>query len=153
MIKLEQISMFLVVLIVCFNLKSSQFSLVTQSCLTFCNPMDCSMPGFPVPHQLLELVEIHVHWVSDAIHSSHPLLSPSSPAFNLSQHQGLSNESILRITWPKYRSFCFSISLSNEYSRLISFRIDWFDLLAVQGILKNLLQHHSSQVLPNHFWQ
>ena len=153
MIKLEQISMFLVVLIVCFNLKSSQFSLVTQSCLTFCNPMDCSMPGFPVPHQLLELVEIHVHWVGDAIHSSHPLLSPSSPAFNLSQHQGLSNESILRITWPKYRSFCFSISLSNEYSRLISFRIDWFDLLAVQGILKNLLQHHSSQVLPNHFWQ
>ena len=153
MIKLEQISMFLVVLIVCFNLKSSQFSLVTQSCLTFCNPMDCSMPGFPVPHQLLELVEIHVHWVSDAIHSSHPLLSPSSPAFNLSQHQGLSNESILRITWPKYRSFCFSISLSNEYSRLISFRIDWFDLLVVQGILKNLLQHHSSQVLPNHFWR
>ena len=89
MIKLEQISMFLVVLIVCFNLKPSQFSSVTQSCLTLCDPIDCSMPGFPVHYQLLELVQIHVHWVSDAIRPSHPLLSPSSAAFNLSQHQGL----------------------------------------------------------------
>ena len=74
----------------------------------------------------------------------HPLSSPSPPAFNLSQHQGFSNESVLHIRWPKYWGFSFSISPSNEYSGLISFRIDWFDL-AVQGTLKNLLQHHSSK--------
>ena len=73
------------------------------------------------------------------------VMSPSPPAFNLSQHQGLSNESILPIRWPKYWSFSFSISPSNEYSGLISFKIDWFDLFAVQGILKSLLQHHSSK--------
>ena len=122
-----------------------QFSSVTQLCLTDCDPMDCSTPGFPVHHQLPELAQTHVHRVSDAIQQSHPLLSPSPPAFNLSQHQGLSNESALRIRWPKYWSFSFNISPSSEYSGLISFRIDWFDLLAVQGTLKSLLQHHSSK--------
>ena len=97
------------------------------------------MPGFPVHYQLLELVQTHVHRVSDAIQPSHPLLPPSSIRV-------FSNESVLRIRWPKYWSFSFSISPSNEYSRLISFRIDWFDLLAVQGTLKSLLQHHRSKV-------
>ena len=93
---------------------------------------------------LLELAQTHVHWLSDAFQWSHPLSFPSPPAFNLSQHQGLSNESALRIRWPKYWRFSFSISPSNEYSGLISFRIDWFDF-AVQGTLKSLLQHHSSK--------
>ena len=122
-----------------------QFSSVAQSCLTLCDPMDWSMPGLPVHHQLLEFTQTHVHWVSDAIQPSHPLLSPSPPAFNRSQHQGLSKESALRIRWPKYWSFSFSTSPYDEYSGLISFRIDWFDLLAVQGILKSLLQHHTSK--------
>ena len=100
------------------------------------------MPGFPVHHQLLELAQTHVHRVGDAIQPSHPLSSPSPPAFSLSQHQGLSNESVLYISWPKYWSFSFSISPSNEYSGLISFRMDWLDLLAVQGTHKSLLQHH-----------
>ena len=101
--------------------------------------MDCSTPGFPVHHQLLELAQTHVHRVCDAIQLSHPLLSPSPPAFNLSQHQGLFKESVLCI---RYWSFSFSISPSNEYSGLISLRIDWLDLLAVRGTLKSLLQHH-----------
>ena len=105
--------------------------------------MDCSTPGFPVLHQLLELAQIHVHWVSDAIQSSHPLSSHSPPAFNLSQHQGLFHESVLHIRWQKYWSFSFSISPSNEYSGLISFRMDWVDLLTIQGTLKSLLQRHS----------
>ena len=128
-----------------YQMTSVQFSLVAQSCLTLCDPMDCSTLGFPVHHQLPELVQTHVHWVGDAIQPSHLLSSPSPPAFNLSQHQGLSNESVLPIRWPKYWSFSFSISLSNEYSGLISFRIDRLDLLAVQGTLKSLLQHHSSK--------
>ena len=107
--------------------------------------MDYSTPGFLVHHQLLELTQTHVRRVSDAIQPSHPLSSPSPPAFNLSQHQGLSNESVLHIRWPKYWRFSFSISPSNEYSGLISFRVDWLDLLAVQGTLKSLLQHHSSK--------
>ena len=107
--------------------------------------MDCSTPGFPVHHQLLELTQTHVHRVGDAIQPSHPLSPSSPPAFNLSQHQGLRKESVLRIRWPKYWSFSFSISPSNEYSGLISFRVDWWDLLAVQGTLKSLLQHHSSK--------
>ena len=120
----------------------SHFSCV-QLCVT---PMDCSTPGFPVLHYLLKFAHIHVHWVSDAIQPSHPLLSPSPPALNLSKHlSNLSNESALPIRWPKYWSFSFSISPSNEYSGLISFRINWFDLLAVQGTLKNLLQHHTSK--------
>ena len=109
------------------------------------SPMDCSTPGFLVLHHLPELAQTHVHWVSDAIQPSHPLSSPSPPAFNLSQHQVFSNESALHIRWPKYWRFSFSISPSNEYSGLISFRIDWFDLLAVQGTLKSLLQYYSSK--------
>ena len=111
---------------------------------TLCDPMDCSMPGFPVLHYLLEFLQTHVYWVGDAIQPSHPLLSPSPPAF--SHSQVFSNESDLHIRWPKYCSFSFSISPSNECLGLISFRIDWFDLLAVQGTLKSLLQHHSSKV-------
>ena len=116
---------------------------VAQSCPTLCYPMNCSTPGFPVHHQFLESTQTHVHWVSDAIQPSYPLLSPSPPALNLSHHQGLINESALRIRWPKYWSFSFNISLFNEHSGLISFRMDWLDLLAVQGTLKSLLQHHS----------
>ena len=120
-----------------------QFSSVAQSCPTLC-PMDCSTPGFPIHHQLPELTQTHVHRVSDAIQPSHPLSSPSPLAFNLSQQQDLFlSESVLRIRWPKYWSFNFNISPSNE--GLISFRIDWLDLLAVQGTLKSLLQHHSSK--------
>ena len=107
--------------------------------------MHCSMPGLLVHHQLPELAQTHVHGVGDAIQPSHSLSSPFPPAFNLSQHQVFSNESVLCIRWPKYWNFSFSISPSNEYSGLISFRIDWFDLLAVQDTLKSLLQHHSSK--------
>ena len=106
--------------------------------------MNRSMPGLPVHHQLPEFTQTHVHRVSDAIQPSHPLSSPSPPALNLSQHQGLSNELALRIRWPKYWSFSFSISPSNEHPGLICFRMDWLDLV-VQGTLKSLLQHHSSK--------
>ena len=105
--------------------------------------MDCSTLGFPVLHHLPELAQTHVHWVGDAIQPSHPLSPPSPPAFSLSKHRGLFQETALQIRWPK--DWSFSISPSNEYSGLISFRIDWFDLLAVQGTLKSLLQHHSSK--------
>ena len=121
------------------------FSSVSQSCLTLWDPMDCSTPGFPVHLHLWELTQAPVHRVSDAIQPSHPLSSPSSPAFDLSQHQVFSYESVLNIRWPKYWSFSFSISPSSEYSALISFSTDWFDLPAVQGTLKSLLQHHSSK--------
>ena len=124
-----------------FSSQSVQFSSVAQSCLTLCDPMDCSTPGFLVYHQLPELAQTHVHWTSDAIQPSHPLLSLSPSAFNLSQHQGLFHW----VSWPKYWSFSFTISPSSEYPRLISFRIDRFDLFAVQGTLKSLLQHHSSK--------
>ena len=107
--------------------------------------MVCSTPGFPVDHQLPRLAQIHVHLVRDAIQTSHPLWSPSPPAFYLSQHLGLFHESVLHVRWPKYWSFSFSISSSSEYSGLISLKIDWFDLLAVQGTLKSLLQYHSSK--------
>ena len=107
--------------------------------------MDWRMPGFPVHHHLLELAQTHVHWVSDAVRPSHPLLSPPPPSFNLSRHQGLFNESDLHIRWPKYWSFSFSISPSNEYSGLTSLRMDWLDFPAVQGSLKSILQHHSSK--------
>ena len=106
--------------------------------------MDCSMPGLPVYNQLPEFTQTHVHWIGDAIQPSH-LLNPSLPAINLSQHQGLSNESALHIRWPKYWSFSVNISSSNEYSGLISFRMDWLDLLAVQGTLTSLLHYHSSK--------
>ena len=104
--------------------------------------MDCSTPGFPVCHCLLELAQTPVHRVSDTIQPPHPLLSPSPPVFNLSQHWVFFNESVLPIRWPKYWSF--SISLSSEFSGLISFRIDWFDL-AVQETHKSLLQTHVSK--------
>ena len=122
-----------------------QFSLVAQSHPILYDPMDCSMPGLPVHHQLPESTQTHIHWVSDVIQPSHPLSSPSPPALNLSQDQGLSKESALRIRWPKYWSFSFNISPSNEHSGLISPRMDWLDLLAVQGTLQSLLQHHSSK--------
>ena len=119
-------------------------SLVTQSCPTLCDPIDCSMPGFPVHHQFPEPTQTHVHRVSDAIQPSHPLpclLPPSVfPSIRV-----FSNESVLCIRWPKYYSFSFSTSPSNEYSGLISFRMDQLDLPAVQGTLKSLLQHHSSK--------
>ena len=107
--------------------------------------MDCSKPGLPAHHQLLDFTQTHVHCVSDAIQPSHSLSFPSPPAFNLSQHQVFPNESVLHIRWPKYWSFSFSISPSNEYSGLISFRIDLVDILEVQGTLKSLLQYHSSK--------
>ena len=123
-----------------------QFSSIAQSCPTLCNPMDCSMPGFPVHHQFQELIQIHVHRVSDAIQSSHPLSSPFPPAFNLSQHRVFSSESVLCIRWPKYWSFRFTISPSNEYSGLISFRIDWLDLLAVQDTLESSPTPHFKSI-------
>ena len=107
--------------------------------------MDCSTPGLPVHHQLPEFTEAHLHWVGDAIQPSHPLLSPSPPAFSLSHIRVFSNESVLLIRWPKNWSLSFSINPSNEYSGLISFRMDWLDLLAAQGTLKSVLQHHSSK--------
>ena len=107
--------------------------------------MGCSTPGFPLHHQLLELAQTHIHQVSDAIQSSHPLSSPSPSTFNLPSIRVVSSESVLRIRWPKYWSFSFSLSPSNECSRLIAFRIVWLDLLAVQGTLKSLVQHHSSE--------
>ena len=119
------------------------FRSVAQSCSTLWDPMDGSTPGFPIHHQLLELTQTHVHRVSDAIQPSHPLSSPSPPAFNLCQHQGFFQMSQNHIKWPKYWSFSFSISPSSEHSGLISFTIDWFDL-AVPRTLKSLLQHHSS---------
>ena len=107
--------------------------------------MNRSMPGLPVHHQLLEFTQTHVHRVGDAIQPTHPLSSPSPPSPNPSQYQSLSNESTLCIRWPKYWSFSFSISPSNEHPGLISFRMDWLDLLTVQRTLKSLLQHHSSK--------
>ena len=106
--------------------------------------MDHITPGFPVHHYLPEHAQTHVHWVHDAIQLSHPLLSPSPPVINLSQHQGLF-QSAFHIRWPKYWSFSFNISPSNEHPGLISFRMDWMDLLTVQGTLRSLLQHHSSK--------
>ena len=117
---------------------------VAKSCLTLCDPIDCSTRGFPVLYYVLELIQIHVHWVGDAIQPSHPL-SPPSPTFSLSQPQGLFQWVSYLHQWPKYWSFSFSISPSNEYSGFISFRIDCFDFLAVQGTLRSLLQHHSSK--------
>ena len=118
--------------------------LVAPSCLTLCDPMDCSTPGFSVLHHLPELAQTQVHRVSDAIQPSHSLSFPSPPAF-FPSIRIFPSKSVLCIRWPKYWSFSFSISPSNEYSGLISWRIDWFDLFAVQGTLKSLLQHHSSK--------
>ena len=110
-----------------------QFSSVAQSCPTLCDPMNGSTPGLPVHHQLLEFTQTHVHRVGDAIQPSHPLSSPS-PAPNPSQHQGLFQWVRFSHQLAKYWSYSFSISPSDEYSGLISFRMDWMDLFAVQGI-------------------
>ena len=122
-----------------------QFSSVAQSCPTLCDPMNRSTPGLPVHHHLPEFTQTHVHQVSDAI--SHLilgrpllLLTPIPPSIRV-----FSNESTLRMRWPKYSSFSFSIIPSKEIPGLISFRMDWLDLLAVQGTLKSLLQHHNSK--------
>ena len=121
-----------------------QFSSVTQSCPTLCDPMDCSMPGLPVHHQLPEFTQTHVHELvmpSNHLILCRPLLLPPSifPSIRV-----FSNESVLPIRWPKYWSFSFSISPSNEYSGLISFRMDCLDLLAVQGTLKSLTPQFKS---------
>ena len=123
---------------------SVQLSSVAQLCLTLWDPIDYSMPAFPVHHQLPELAQTHVHRAGDAIQPSHFLPSPSLPAFIFPSIRVFSNESVLPIRWPKYWSFSFSISPSNEYSGMISIKIDWFDL-AVQRILMSLFQHHSSK--------
>ena len=123
----------------------SSVSSVAQSCPTLCNPMNSSTPGLPVHHQLLEFTQTHVHRVSDATQPSHPLSSPSPPAPNPPSIRVFSNESVLHMRWPKYWSFSFSITPSNEHPGLVSFRMDWLGLLSVQGTLKSLLQHHSSK--------
>ena len=120
-----------------------QFSSVTMSFLTLCNPMDCSKPGFPVHHQFLGLTQTHVHWVSDAIQPSHPLSSPSPPAFNLSQHWGLFQWVSSSHQLAKVLEFQLQLQSFQWISGLISFRMDWLDLFAIQGTLKSLVQHHS----------
>ena len=127
----------------CFS--SVQFSSIAWSCPTLCDPMDCSTPSFPVHHQsqsLLKLMSIKLVMPSHHLILCYPLLLLPSifPSIRV-----FSNESVLRIRWPKYWNFSYSISSSNEYSGLISFRMDWFDLLAVQGTLKSLLQHYNSK--------
>ena len=123
-----------------------QFSSVNQLCPTLCDPMDCSTADLPVHHQLPEFTQTHVHPVGDAIQPSHPLLSPSPPAFNLSQHPGFFQMSQFFASGSQSIGIsASSISPSNEYSGLISFRMEWLDLLEVQGTLKSLLQHHSSK--------
>ena len=121
-----------------------QYSSVAHSRPTLCDPLNCRTPGLPVHHQLPEFIQIHIHWVSDAIQPSHPLhplllLPPIPPSITV-----FSSESTLRKRWPKYWSFSISIIPSKEFPGLISFRMDWLDLLAVQGTLKSL-QHHSSK--------
>ena len=123
-----------------------QLSSVTQSCPTLCDLMDCSTPGFPVHHQLPELTQTHVHQVRDTIQWSHSLLSTFLfPPSIFPRIRVFSNQSVLHIRWPNDWSFTFSISPSNEYSGLTSFRMDWFDLLSVQGSLKRLLHYNSSK--------
>ena len=131
-----------------YHYSSAQFSSAAQSYPTLCNPMNRSTPGLPVHHQLPEFTQTHVHRVGDAIQPSHPLSSLLLPPSILPSIRVFSNESTLPMRWPKYWSFSFSISPSNEYSELISFRmawLAWLDLLAVQGTLYTLLQHHSSK--------
>ena len=123
----------------------SQFSSVAQSCPTLCNPMDCSMPGLPVHHQLPEFTQTHV--IESVMPSNHLILCPSlllPPSIFPSIRVFFSNELGLCIRWPKYWSFTFNVSPSNEYSGLVSFRMDWLDLLQSKT-LKSLLQHHSSK--------
>ena len=125
-----------------------QFSSVTQSCPTLCNPMECSMPGFPVHHQLPEFPQTYVHRVGDAIQPSHCLSSPSLPAYNLSQHQGVFQGVSFRIRWPKYRSFSFSFNISSS----VNIR-DWFplrltDLISLQS--KGLSRVFSNTTVQKH---
>ena len=124
---------------------SDQFSSVTQSCPTLCDPMNCSTPGLHVHHHLPEFTQMHIHQVGDAIQPSHSLssllLQPTIPP----SIRAFSSESTLRMRWPKYWSFSFSIIPSKEHPGPIFFRMDWLDLLAVQGTLKSLHQHHSSK--------
>ena len=122
------------------------FSSVTQSCPTLCNPMNCSTPGLPVHHQLPDFTQSHVHRVNDAIKPSHPLFSPS-PALNLSWHQGLSQWVSSSHQVAKVLEFQLQYQTFHEHPALISFRMDWLDLLEVQGTLKNLLPDHSSSIL------
>ena len=128
-----------------FLTSSVQFCSVTQSCPTLCDPMDFSTPGLPVHHQLPGSAQTHLHWVIDTMQPSHPLLFPSAAAFSLSQHQGLFKWVSSSHQVAKYWSFSFNISPSNEYSGLISFRMDQLHPLSVQGTLKGLLQHHNSK--------
>ena len=116
-----------------------------SSVLLFVTPTECSMPGFPVYHQFPELTQTHVHRVGDAIQSSHPLSSPSFPASIFPTTRVFSHKSVLRIRWPKYWSFSFSINPSNEYSELISFRMDWLDLLAVSKGLSRVFSNITVQ--------
>ena len=133
-------------MIQCFTvIEHFQFSSVAQSCPTLCDPMNCSTPGLPVHHQLPEFTQTHV--LELVMQSSHLircrpllLLPPIPPSIRV-----FSNESTLHMRWPKYWGFSFSISPSNEHPGLVSFRMDWLDLLAGQGTLKSLLQHHSSK--------
>jgi len=121
---------------------SAQISSVAQCVQLLMTPWTAAWQDFPVHHQLPEFTQTHVHQVDDASQPSYPLSAPSPPAFHLSQHQGLFQ--VLRIKWTKYWSFSFSISPSNDYSGLISFRMDWLDLLVVQGTFKSLLQQFKS---------
>ena len=116
-----------------------------KSRLTLCDPMDCSMLGFPVLYSLPDFAPFHVHWVSDGFSQWHPLPPSLLLPSVFPNIRVFFSESAHCIRWPKYWSFSFSISPSNEYSGLISFRIDWSDLLAVQGTFRGLLQHHSSK--------
>ena len=135
------------------NISYVPISVPVQLCPTLCIPMDCSTPGFPVHHQLPELAQTDVHQVGDAIQPSHPLSSPSPPALNLPSIRVFSKELLLHIRWLKYWSFSFNISPSNEYSGLISFKIDWLNLFAVQGTLKSInssvLRFHCSSTLTS----
>ena len=136
------------ILVVC-SYMLHQFSSVTQSCLTLCDPMDYSMPALPVGHQLPELTQTHVHWAGDAIQPSHPLSSPFPPAFNLFQHQGLfqwvsASNQVAKVLEFQLQHQSFQ-KVFIPLGILISFKIDWLDLLAVQWTLKSLLKYHSSK--------
>ena len=141
-IVLSKIFLYYVLLI---SFRSNQFSSVTQSCLTLCHSINHSKPGLPVHHQLPESTQAHVHCVSDAIQPPHPLLSPSPPALNLSQHQDLFRWVSSSHHVAKELEFQLQHQSLQWTPGLISFRMDWLDLLAVQGTLKSLLQHHSSK--------
>ena len=128
-----------------FIISSVQFSSVAQSCPTLCDPMNRSTPGLPVHHHLPELTQTHIRPVGDAIQPSHPRSSLSPLAPIPPSMRVFSSESTLCMRWPKYWSFSFSILPSKEHPGLISFRVDWLDLFAVEGTHKSLLQHHSSK--------